>query len=364
LKNYASFSTYNDKVDMVAPGVDVWSAIPMNFDCLICQELVSSAYASLDGTSQAAPHVAAAAALLWSYNISAPVDYIYNALLASAADLGLPGRDDYHGHGLVQVRDALDVLKSTLSGEEKVQNWTVPDPLPEGYDIVTCSGTELLVTVNLLTDRYGNETSWTVVRNVDEFTVMSAAGFASRQTYSKSYCLPPNCYTFEIRDASGDGISGGEYGNGKFDVMVDGRKIFSGGNFTFFDRASFGGDCVALAADPKPVLPSSVEVKLVLFTDAYPFETLVSLEDLQTGEIFWTEEIFDEEETEYILTQEIDPAGCYNFVITDSGGDGICCLYGFGYSALFIDDISVFTLDGDFGSRTSYLVGDSCSDQI
>lgn len=364
LENFASFSTYNDKVDLVAPGVDVWSALPMNFDCLICQELVSSGYASLDGTSQAAPHVAAAAALLWSYNISAPVDHIHNALLASAADLGPPGRDDYHGYGLVKVRDALDILKLTLSGEVELQDWSVTDPLKEGSASVTCSETELLVTVNLLTDRYGNETSWSVVRNVDEFTVMSEAGFASRQTSARSYCLPNNCYTFEIRDSYGDGISGGEYGNGHFDVMVNGKEIVAGGNFTFFERASFGGDCVELTADAKPALPSLVEVKVILFTDAYPLETLVSLENVQTGELFWNEKIFDEEETEYTLRQEIDPSGCYNFAISDVGGDGICCLYGFGYFELFVDDVSVFTSDGDFGSGTSYFVGDSCSDQI
>ena len=51
LKERASFSQYNDKVDLVAPGFDVWSTLPNNYDCEICQELVCKGYGSLDGTS-------------------------------------------------------------------------------------------------------------------------------------------------------------------------------------------------------------------------------------------------------------------------------------------------------------------------
>lgn len=51
LKQRAFFSTYNDMVDIAAPGFDVWSTLPSNFECEICQELVCSAYGSVDGTS-------------------------------------------------------------------------------------------------------------------------------------------------------------------------------------------------------------------------------------------------------------------------------------------------------------------------
>jgi len=360
LENLAFFSTYNNMVDLVAPGVDIWSTLPMNFECDICQELTTSSYGSIDGTSMAAPHVAGAAALLFSYNISAEVSHIHNALLASAQDLGVTGRDDFFGQGLVKSRDALDVLMATLNGSEPLMDWSTPDPLDP--DVPTCSDTEMLVTVNLMTDRYGNETSWEVVRGEDDFTVMAAAGFGSRQASSTSYCLPPNCYTFQINDSFGDGISG-EYGNGSFDVTVDDELILSGGNFTFSESATFGGDCVALSTSPKPDLPPFVDLTMVLFTDNYPTETAVMLEDLGTGEIFWADEQFSFAATEYTLTQEIDPTGCYSFVITDAAGDGLCCSFGIGSVELFLDGVSVFTGDA-FGSSASYLVGEACENRM
>lgn len=51
LKERASFSQYTDKVDLIAPGFDIWSTLPNNYDCAICQALVCKGYGSLSGTS-------------------------------------------------------------------------------------------------------------------------------------------------------------------------------------------------------------------------------------------------------------------------------------------------------------------------
>lgn len=98
------------------------------------------------------------------------------------------------------------------------------------------------------------------------------------------------------------------------------------------------------------------EIRLELITDAYPDETTVFLQDLDTGEIFWKER-FSDPNTLYTLTQEVDPAGCYEFVIEDAIGDGICCQYGFGSFELFYDGALVFS-GGDFGFSDSYNIGD------
>jgi serine protease len=65
-------------------------------------------YEYYDGTSMATPHVAAVAALVWSYNPSWSASKIRNALQATAEDRGTAGRDNYYGYGIVRAKAALD----------------------------------------------------------------------------------------------------------------------------------------------------------------------------------------------------------------------------------------------------------------
>ncbi len=67
-------------------------------------------YDSYNGTSMATPHVAAVAALVWSYAPDMTVAEIRQALTASAEDLGTPGRDNEFGFGLVQAQAAIDYI--------------------------------------------------------------------------------------------------------------------------------------------------------------------------------------------------------------------------------------------------------------
>ena len=89
----AGFSTHNPFVDLSAPGVGVWSLLPMNSDCEICAFASYSGYISLQGTSMACPFVAGVAALLKSYDpAKANARSIHNALLESAETRGHTGR--------------------------------------------------------------------------------------------------------------------------------------------------------------------------------------------------------------------------------------------------------------------------------
>lgn len=85
-KDRASFSNYNDQVDLCAPGLEVYSAWP------------GGSYQVLSGTSMATPHVAGACALL------AGSGSIEDQLKATAQKLG---RADYFGSGLIQLAEAL-----------------------------------------------------------------------------------------------------------------------------------------------------------------------------------------------------------------------------------------------------------------
>ncbi|HET8796517.1 MAG TPA: S8 family serine peptidase [Thermoanaerobaculia bacterium] len=71
---------------------------------------VDDDYGEKSGTSMAAPHVAGAAAFLWSLAPSAAPAAVLNALTTTAIDLGTAGPDPVYGAGLVDVEAAARLL--------------------------------------------------------------------------------------------------------------------------------------------------------------------------------------------------------------------------------------------------------------
>ncbi|NNG24573.1 S8 family serine peptidase [Telluria aromaticivorans] len=76
----------------------------------------ASNYAYFDGTSMATPHVAAVAALVWSYYPTCTAAQMRSTLTKSALDLGTVGRDTKYGFGLVQAKAARDRIASLGCG--------------------------------------------------------------------------------------------------------------------------------------------------------------------------------------------------------------------------------------------------------
>jgi serine protease len=71
-------------------------------------------YGIESGTSMATPHVAGAAALVWSVAPGATSDAVKAALLTTAHDLGTPGADTSYGNGLVDAFAAAKLLAPLL----------------------------------------------------------------------------------------------------------------------------------------------------------------------------------------------------------------------------------------------------------
>lgn len=99
-----SFSSYGPQVELAAPGKDILST---TWDA-------DDSYGQKEGTSMAAPHVAGAAALIWSRVPDLTACNLRAMLRAGASDLGPAGRDVEFGFGLLDVRAALD---RALAGE-------------------------------------------------------------------------------------------------------------------------------------------------------------------------------------------------------------------------------------------------------
>ncbi|MGB0523915.1 MAG: endonuclease, partial [Flammeovirgaceae bacterium] len=85
------------------------------------------------------------------------------------------------------------------------------------------------VTLTLVTDNYGSETSWTL-RNASGTTVASGSGYGNNQTITETFDLADGCYDFTINDSYGDGICC-SYGNGSYALTSGGSTLASGGSF-------------------------------------------------------------------------------------------------------------------------------------
>jgi subtilisin family serine protease len=93
------------KPDIAAPGVDIVAARAAGTSM---GTPVNDLYTAASGTSMATPHVAGVAALVWSYFPGCTAAQIASTLKKSALDLGVAGRDDETGAGLVQAKAAYD----------------------------------------------------------------------------------------------------------------------------------------------------------------------------------------------------------------------------------------------------------------
>ena len=91
----AYFSNYGDTLDLVAPGVSVFSTVPNN------------GYDTLSGTSMAAPYVTGVAGLLVAQQPTLTNHQVRQLLFQSATDLGEKGLDRHYGYGLVNAEGAL-----------------------------------------------------------------------------------------------------------------------------------------------------------------------------------------------------------------------------------------------------------------
>lgn len=113
---------------LVAPGVNVVST-DLSFGGM-------PLYATVSGTSFAAPHVAGALALLAGAFPAAPLSTIETALVDSARDLGEAGPDNQYGYGVVDVAAARELLAARVGGGAPVITSTAPASVMVGETYV------------------------------------------------------------------------------------------------------------------------------------------------------------------------------------------------------------------------------------
>jgi subtilisin family serine protease len=96
LNNRAPFSNYGSQIDLVAPGVSIYSTNN------------GSSYSFRDGTSMSAGFVSGFAALLLGIPGNSPSS-VRSLMQSTALDLGSAGWDGFYGHGLIQMDTAIQM---------------------------------------------------------------------------------------------------------------------------------------------------------------------------------------------------------------------------------------------------------------
>ena len=114
----ASFSTFGPSIRLAAPGVNIGTTS------------LGSPYAFYSGTSFSAPLAAGAAALVWSVNPALTADQVESILLATARDLGTPGRDEQFGAGRLDVAAAVRAAAATRAVIPVIAPHPTPPPTP------------------------------------------------------------------------------------------------------------------------------------------------------------------------------------------------------------------------------------------
>ncbi|WP_018984679.1 S8 family serine peptidase [Salinimonas chungwhensis] len=209
-ENHASYSQYNSAVEIAAPGSSVYSTYPDN------------SYATLNGTSMATPHVAGAAALVWSYFPQCSNTQIRNALNTTAKDRGAAGRDNYYGNGIVKVSSAIDYLNTngcdgTGGGDTGGGTGGVE---PVSGELSNLSGSRSAW------DRY----TWDIPAGVSSMTIQIAGGSGDADLYVRNGAQPTTT-TYDCRpykNGNNEVCTFSNPSSGTWHIGIRGYSAYSG----------------------------------------------------------------------------------------------------------------------------------------
>ncbi|MFT5635117.1 MAG: serine protease [Cognaticolwellia sp.] len=190
-------------------------------------------YAYYNGTSMATPHVTGVAAIVWSNNPNCSATEVRNALKSTAIDLGVAGRDDKTGFGLVQAKAASDALAASCGS-------TTPPPTGGGNEL------ENGVAKTSLTGSASQELSFTmaVPAGATDLNFNMTGGTGDADLYVK-FGSAPTTSVYDCRPYKGGNVEACPIATaqaGTYHVKVIGYSAFTGVNLTgSFTEAPTGG---------------------------------------------------------------------------------------------------------------------------
>jgi len=138
----------------------------------------------------------------------------------------------------------------------------VPPPAPTAApSVTTCSEGEVKVDIEIQTDNYGEETTWTLTNACTSEEVLKSEKYPNGESNNVvTQCLPPSEYDFTIMDTQDDGMCCG-YGRGYYIITYDDEIVVdSTAEFETSETSSFGAACPEIPWD---------QIFLSTFTSGY-----------------------------------------------------------------------------------------------
>ncbi|KAL7547206.1 hypothetical protein ACHAWF_010523 [Thalassiosira exigua] len=271
-----------------------------------------------------------------------------------------------------------DVITEKESHRDESTPLLEPTPIDKDERMLAkCDGDESSFKIDLTTDNYGFETSWTLeALEGGKWTQIEsgppgAFNYAKNTRYLGVYCLRQGDYRFTIRDMYKDGMCC-SFGEGHYAGYLDGSKQFSspsGESKWALRRHRFEVSFPNKPTDKptslptrtptqkptrkpsqrpttKPSLPGKPKIsacngsqrkaKIEILTDKWGKDT--SWKVTKAGSIVAesTREYGSHEKDE--LEVCLDEGATYDLIVRDEHSDGMCCSYGGGYYKVYLKE--------------------------
>jgi subtilisin family serine protease len=341
---------------------------------------------SFGGTSASCPVVAGVAALVLSVDATLTSAAVKNILYSTAKDFGPTGRDNDYGWGAVDAFAAVQAAGGGGSPPSSCSSTVSSFPYGESFE----SG------LGAWTQASGDDFNWARRSGGTPSSGTGPSAAADGSFYMYVEASSPNYPSlttifespcFDLSSLSSPELSfqyhmlGNAVGTLDLQASTDGSSWTSVWSLSGDQGSSWNGATVSLAAyagqaetrlrfvgttssswqgdmcvDALNLSDNTGgggpgcqdnEVTLTLVTDNYPAETTWELRDGST--VLASGGPYGTSGATYTETFCL-PDGCYDFVIFDSYGDGICCAYGSGSYTLTDASSNVLASGGAFGS--------------
>lgn len=237
----ASFSNYGPELDVVAPGVDIYSTV------------LDNSYQQMSGTSMACPMVSGASALILAENSALTAEEVRDILRSTATDLGSSGWDEQYGAGLVNCPAA--VQEAGGGGE---------DTTPPNIEITSPNDGATLTTSDVTVSWSGSDSG----SGIDHYEIRIDSGSWIDKGTSTSHTftnLADDSYVVDVMAYDGAGNTNSD--SVSFTVDTSGG---GGPPYTFTGTVSEGQDSTQHTFDV-PSDAATIEVTLE-FSSSYDFD--------------------------------------------------------------------------------------------